>query len=74
MTLVEAMACGAPTLSSNTEPMPEICKDVAIYFDPFNPKDIADKIKTVLTDHNLIQKLKHLFLKRAIVTAINNLT
>lgn len=63
--LIEAMACGAPILSSNIEPMPEICQDAAIYFDPFKPKDIAEKIKTVLTDHNVIQKLRQLSLKRA---------
>lgn len=63
--LIEAMACGAPILASNIEPMPEICQDAAIYFDPFNPKDIAEKIKTVLTDHNVIQKLRQLSPKRA---------
>lgn len=63
--LIEAMSCGSPVISSKVEPMPEICQNAAIYFDPFNPKDIADKIKTVLIDHNLIQKLKHLSLQRA---------
>jgi glycosyltransferase involved in cell wall biosynthesis len=63
--LIEAMACGAPILASNIEPMPEICQDAAIYLDPFNPKDIAEKIKTVLTDHNVIQKLRQLSPKRA---------
>jgi glycosyltransferase involved in cell wall biosynthesis len=65
MTLVEAMACGAPILSSNIEPMPEICQDAAVYFDPFNPRDIAEKIKTVLTNNDLLQKLKEQSLKRA---------
>ena len=59
------MSCGAPVISSKVEPMPELCQNAAVYFDPFNPKDIADKIKTVLIDHNLIQKLKHLSLQRA---------
>lgn len=63
--LIEAMACGAPILASNIEPMPEICQDAAIYFDPFNKEDIAEKIKTVLKDRNLIQKLKRLSLERA---------
>ncbi len=65
MTLVEAMACGAPVLSSNIEPMSEICGDAAVYFNPFNPRDIAEKIENVLLDNNLLQKMKQLSLKRA---------
>lgn len=65
MTLVEAMACGAPILSSNIEPMPEICQNAAIYFDPFNPQDIAEKIQTVLGDNDLLKNLRRLSLKRA---------
>ncbi|HHT9113660.1 MAG TPA: glycosyltransferase family 4 protein [Candidatus Wunengus sp. YC65] len=57
MTLVEAMACGAPILSSNIEPMPEICQDAAIYFDPFNPQEISEKIKSVLADNSLLKRL-----------------
>jgi glycosyltransferase involved in cell wall biosynthesis len=63
--LIEAMACGAPILSSNIEPMPEICRDAAVYFDPFNPQEIAEKIQSVLINNSLIQKLKQLSVKRA---------
>ena len=63
--LIEAMACGASILSSNIEPMPEICQDAAVYFDPFKPQDISEKIKKVLLDNNLIQNLKQLSLKMA---------
>ncbi|WP_169704244.1 glycosyltransferase family 4 protein [Candidatus Kuenenia stuttgartensis] len=63
--LIEAMACGAPILSSNIEPMPEICQDAAVYFDPFNPRDIAEKIQTTLTNDTLIRDLKRLSLRRA---------
>lgn len=63
--LIEAMACGAPILSSNIEPMPEICRDAAVYFDPFNPQDIAEKIQSVLANNSLMQKLKELSIKRA---------
>ena len=65
MTLVEAMACGATILSSNIEPMPEICQDAARYFDPFNPQDIAEKIKAVLSNTILLQELRQRSLKRA---------
>ena len=63
--LIEAMACGSPILASNVEPMPEICQNAAVYFNPFSPQDIAEKIQTVLLNNNLLQKLKLLSLKRA---------
>jgi len=55
--LIEAMACGAPIVSSNVEPMPEICRNAALYFDPREPTDIANKIHQVLTDETLRQVL-----------------
>ena len=65
MTLVEAMACGAPVLASNIEPMLEICADAAIYFDPTNPAAIANAILKTITDENLISTLRMNSLKRA---------
>lgn len=59
------MACGATVLASNVEPMPEICQDAAIYFNPFDPQDIAEKIQTVLKNNNLLQSLRLRSLKRA---------
>lgn len=65
MTLVEAMACGAPILASQLEPMPEICADAAIYFDPMNPIAIADVISKTLKDTELISTLSRKALERA---------
>ena len=48
--LIEAMACGAAIASSGRDPMPEICGDAALYFDPCNPDDMADVIWRILTD------------------------
>jgi len=55
--LIEAMACGAPIVSSNVSPMPEICKNAAIYFDPFSPADISEKMYQVLTGEAVRQEL-----------------
>jgi glycosyltransferase involved in cell wall biosynthesis len=55
--LIEAMACGAPIVSSNPGPMPEICGDAALYFDPTDPADVADKMWRVLTDEQIRQNL-----------------
>ena len=65
MTLVEAMACGAPILASQLEPMPEICADAAIYFDPMNPIAIADVISKTLKDPESISTLSRKGLERA---------
>ena len=65
MTLVEAMACGAPILASKVEPMVEICADAAIYFNPTNPAAIADVIHKTLLDKNIVSKLKTNSLTRA---------
>lgn len=64
-TLIEAMACGAPIAASNVPPMPEICDNAAMYFDPFDPNDIADKIDHLISDGSLRNKLKHESLMRA---------
>jgi len=78
MTLVEAMACGAPILASNREPMPEICADAALYFDPMNPVALADVIMKTLKNPDLISALARNSLERAKTfswenTAINTL-
>lgn len=57
---LEAMACGCPAVVSNASALPEVCGDAALYCDPYDSKDIADKIKLILTDitlrNSLIQK------------------
>ncbi|UJS22215.1 MAG: glycosyltransferase family 4 protein [Candidatus Brocadia sp.] len=65
MTLVEAMACGAPVLASDREPMQEICADAAIYFDPMDPTAIADVIRKTIRNHDLLSALKINSLERA---------
>jgi glycosyltransferase involved in cell wall biosynthesis len=53
----EAMANGAPVLSSNASVMPEVYGDAAVYFDPGDPKDMAKQIASVLKDEKLRQQL-----------------
>ena len=65
MTLVEAMACGAPILASQLDPMPEICADAAIYFDPMNTVAMADMISKTLMDPELISTLAKKAIERA---------
>jgi glycosyltransferase involved in cell wall biosynthesis len=56
--LLEALASGRPVLSSNYPPMPEFAENAALYFDPYQPTELADLIVKTLGDadaqHNLI--------------------
>jgi glycosyltransferase involved in cell wall biosynthesis len=47
---LEAMAFGAPVLSSNRTAIPEACGEAAEYFDPHSPKDLAEKAEELLGD------------------------
>ncbi len=62
---LEAMACGTPVLSSNASCMPEILDDCALYFDPRQPKELADKIQYILKKDNLLVSMAQKGLKRA---------
>jgi len=64
-TLIEVMSCQVPMAVSNFEPMPEICTDAAIYFDPYNKKEIAQSINRLLSDNKLREQLSKSSLKRA---------
>lgn len=52
---LEAMRHGAPVASSNATCLPEIYGDAALYFNPLDPKDIADKLHKLLKDPTLCQ-------------------
>lgn len=62
---LEAMACGCPVVASNCGSLPEILGDAALLADPYNPEDIALKIKSVITNNKLRQKLIKRGIKRA---------
>lgn len=42
--LVEAMKCGTPILSGKLTSLPEVASDAALYCDPFNVKEISQKM------------------------------
>lgn len=53
----EAMKMELPILTSNYSFAKDVCGDAALYFDPLDPKDIADKISTLIKDKLLQRKL-----------------
>jgi glycosyltransferase involved in cell wall biosynthesis len=63
-TLVEAMCCGTPIICTNTTAMPETCQEAAIYFDPNNTKEMAEKIELLICDENLRETLSRKSLER----------
>lgn len=65
MPLVEAMACGAPVISSSSTAMPEIVGDAARLFDPFDPQSIAQAILEVLDNETLRSTLSERSVERA---------
>jgi len=65
MPLVEAMACGAPIIASNTTAIPEIAGDAALLCDPTDPRDIAAEILRLLDDPTLRQSLSARAILRA---------
>jgi glycosyltransferase involved in cell wall biosynthesis len=62
---LEAMACGAPVLTSNATALPEVCSNAALYFDPTSADDLACNIKLLLSNTNLRQNLSTLGRDRA---------
>lgn len=54
---LEAMAAGTPVVCSDIPVLREIYGDAALYFDPHDPQDIANKIQQVTTDEKLAKGL-----------------
>ncbi|ADI15958.1 glycosyltransferase family 4 protein [Truepera radiovictrix] len=56
---LEAMALGCPVIVSKAASLPEVCGDAALYFDPHDPSDLADKIRQLMQDAPLQARLRH---------------
>ena len=63
--MVEAMACGVPTIASNTSCLPEISGNALAYFDPLSAEDIAACMQKVLRDSDLRLRLSKKGMARA---------
>jgi glycosyltransferase involved in cell wall biosynthesis len=65
MPVLEAMACGAPVITSNTTALPEVAGDAAVLVNPEDPEELADAIIRVLEDSALRATLKERGFERA---------
>jgi len=54
---LEAMANGTPVITSKISSLPEVVGDAAVTVDPYNIDEIADAMKSVLTDEALRARL-----------------
>jgi len=55
---LEAMKCGAPVIVSNNSALKELVQIKEALFDPYNPEEIAEKIRLALTNTNFRCLLK----------------
>jgi glycosyltransferase involved in cell wall biosynthesis len=62
---LEAMASGAPVVTSNVSSLPEVAGDAAVLVDPRDPRAIADGIRRVLTEPGLRETMRAKGLARA---------
>jgi glycosyltransferase involved in cell wall biosynthesis len=62
---LEAMACGAPVITSNTSSLPEAVGDAAIQVDPHDISALADAITRLLEDESLREELRQKGYQRA---------
>jgi glycosyltransferase involved in cell wall biosynthesis len=65
LTPLEAMACGAPVICSNTSSLPEVVGDAAIPIDPLDVNSIASAMSRVMHDGTLRAQLRACSLSQA---------
>lgn len=62
---LEAMACGTPTLASNTSSIPEVVGSAALLFDPFDEKDIHEALVSCLKSPDMRKNLSSMGVAQA---------
>jgi glycosyltransferase involved in cell wall biosynthesis len=65
MPVLEAMACGAPVLTSNTSSLPEVAGDAALQVNPLQTAEIAQALERLSTDPEVRRDLRARGLRRA---------
>jgi len=55
--VLDAMANGLPVVASNTSSLPEVGGDAALYVDPHDPRDIAEKVERAVEDAKVRETL-----------------
>lgn len=63
--IIEAMACGAPVITSNTSSMPEVAGAAAVLIDPFDPLSINGAMQAISSSKTKSQQMKQAGLSQA---------
>jgi glycosyltransferase involved in cell wall biosynthesis len=65
LAVIESMASGIPVTCARAASLPETAHHAALYFDPLDPEDMADRMVALATDRELHQKCRQLGIERA---------
>ncbi len=63
--VLEAMAYGLPVVASRASSLPEVGGEAALYVDPHDPRDIAEKVERAVEDRALRRRMIEQGLARA---------
>jgi glycosyltransferase involved in cell wall biosynthesis len=66
LTMLEAMACGVPTIANNASSNPEALGDGGLLYDRNNAVDLAEKLLKVLTDEKYAELIGYKAFKRVL--------
>lgn len=69
---LEAMSLGCPVIVSNTTSLPEVCREAALYCNPSDPQDIANKIQSIMETPKLRGDLREKSLQQIRYFSWNN--
>jgi glycosyltransferase involved in cell wall biosynthesis len=64
MGVLEAMASGIPVACARAASLPETAEHAALYFDPLNTEDMADRMITLTTKRDVYRECRRLGLER----------
>jgi glycosyltransferase involved in cell wall biosynthesis len=64
MGVLEAMASGVPVACARAASLPETAEHAALYFDPLDPEDMADRMVTLTTNRDIYRECRTLGLER----------
>ncbi len=65
LTPLESISCATPIILSNVTSLPEIYGSSAIYIDPYNESDIAQKIEKMILDSKSYSQLKQIGIEKS---------
>jgi glycosyltransferase involved in cell wall biosynthesis len=65
LSILEAMSCGCPVVTSNVSSLPEVAGEAAVLVDPTRVEEIGQAIKEVLTDQGTRNRLVKLGYQQA---------